>query len=92
MSVIKCYYITDTASLSELVSWCDSGGVDINYLKPPVTLSQKQLMTHYHYFVYFMLSSNLCDGCEWLGGESCHFKYLKIGASSYIEVAITNHG
>jgi hypothetical protein len=68
MSIINCNYITDAMSyLCESVSARESDGVDVNYFQAPSMLPQYQLMTHSHYFVYFMLSSNLCNGCEWLG-------------------------
>jgi hypothetical protein len=63
MSVINCYYITDATSFCELVSTRDFVGVNVNYFQPPPTLPQYQLMTHSQYFVYVILSCNLCDGC-----------------------------
>jgi hypothetical protein len=82
MSVIYCYYINDATSLCEPVSTRDIAGVNFNYFQPPCTLPQYQLMTHSQYFEYTILSSNLCDGCEWLSHGSCHFKYLKIVVST----------
>ena len=82
MSLINCYYINDATSLCELVSTRDIEGLNVNYFKPPAKLPQCQLMTHSQYFVYTILSFNLCDGCEWLSHRSCQFKYLKIVEST----------
>ena len=46
MSVINFYYIIDAASLCELVSVSDTGGLDVSYFQPPVILPKYQLMTH----------------------------------------------
>ena len=82
MSFINCYYIIDGISLFELVSTRNSGGLNINNLQSPVILPQYQLMAHSQYFVYLILSCNLCYGCEWLSQRSCQFKYLKIITST----------
>jgi hypothetical protein len=76
MSVINCYYIVDVICLCELVSTRDIAGLDVNYLEPPVSLPQYQLMTHSQYFKNHMLSFNLYDGCEWFCERRSQFKYL----------------
>jgi hypothetical protein len=40
MSVINCYYIIDVASLCEIVSVSDFGGVNVNYLQITRILSE----------------------------------------------------
>ena len=62
MVVINCYYVMDGATLCELMSARDIEGLNVYYLQPTVTLSQKQLMTHSQRFEYPLLSSNLSDG------------------------------
>ena len=61
MSVINCYYIIDAASLYELVSVSDTGGLNVKYFQISILLPQQQFMTHSHYFEYIMLSGNLRD-------------------------------
>jgi hypothetical protein len=91
MSVINCYYIIDVASLCELVSVSDSGGLNINYFQISTSLPQYQLMTHSQYFLYRILSSNLCDGIKWLREGSFQFINLKIFVSTNIEAIVANH-
>ena len=83
MSVINCYYIIDvTISLCELVSVSDTRGLNVKYLQISFALTQYEFISHSQYFVYPILSCNLCDGYEWLHEGSSQFKYLKIEVST----------
>jgi hypothetical protein len=76
--VFNCNDIIDLTSLGELVSTRDSGGVNVNYFQPPVTLPQDQLVTQCQYFEHKIHSCNMRDGYEWLQKRGCQIKYLKI--------------
>ena len=66
MSLINCYYITDVASLCELVSVSDSRGLYVEYLEISLLLSKQQFLTHFQYFLYIGLSVNNFDLLKWL--------------------------
>jgi len=58
MSVINCYYIMDTPSLSELVSVSDTGGLNIKYFQVSWVISQYKFISYAQYFAYTVLSVN----------------------------------
>ena len=92
MSVIYCYYIFDSASLCELVSVSDTGGLNVKYLQISISLPQYKLITNSQYFVYRVLSINNFDWNEWLSEGSGHFKYMQLPSSTaHIEMVVSNN-
>jgi hypothetical protein len=91
MCVFNCYYIIDSANLSELVIGSDSRGADVEYLKISMILSKKQFLTHSQYCVNILRSVNDSDGQEWSCNGRSNFKYIKLELSTLIEAVVSNN-
>jgi hypothetical protein len=91
VGVINCYYITDGATLFELVSVSDTGGLNVKYLQISVDLPQYKFMVHSQYLEYPVLSVNHFYWNEWLSEGSGHFKYLQLLDSTQIEMVVSNN-
>ena len=91
MGVINCYYITDGATLFELVSVSDTGGLNVKYLQPSAFLPQYKFIPHSQYFFYPVLSVNNFDWNERLSQGNGHFKYMQLLISTQIEMVVSNN-
>ena len=78
MSVINFYYIIDAASLCELVSVSDTGGLNVKYFHISLILPQYQYIAYSQYFKHFRLSLNDISWYEWLREGRGNFKYLQL--------------